>query len=219
MTALARPRICAHAGAENTPPDSLESVLAGAQAGADWVELDLRFTSEGTPVLSHDALGAPPAEGWVTLEAALAALARYPEVGINLDVKDFADTRDIPTPLTLGEVPNPTYFTGLGRRSFGAFLAAWPQVEVASNQLPLGYAWRSAAGKVESLRRMKAEGASSLNLSFTLVDEALMAVAREAEMPVRVWTVDRDDDLRRMIALGVDAITTNRPRRLKELLG
>jgi glycerophosphoryl diester phosphodiesterase len=35
---------------------------------------------------------------------------------------------------------------------------------------------------------------------------------------VNVWTVNEEADLRRMIALGVDAIMTNYPQRLKQIL-
>lgn len=213
-----KPQICAHAGAENTSPNSLDSVIAGIQAGADWVELDLRFSPRGTPVVSHDWPGARSTAGLLTLAVALEALGRHPSVGINVDVKEWDRIRDLPPALTQGELANPTYFTGLGRRSSRYFRAVWPKADVACNQLPVGYAWRSFASKVAALRTMKAGGVSWLNLPFTVVDEALMKASGEADIPVRVWTVDRDDDLRRMISLGVDVITTNRPRRLKELL-
>ena len=38
-----------------------------------------------------------------------------------------------------------------------------------------------------------------------------MAAARRRKMPVRVWTVNDEADMRRMAALGVDAIITDTP--------
>lgn len=43
--------------------------------------------------------------------------------------------------------------------------------------------------------------------------------AHELGMSVNAWTVDNDKDIKEMIDLGVDAITTNNPLRVRELLG
>ena len=49
-----RPFITAHTGCEGTPRNSLASIVAGIAAGADAVEVDVRATSDGYPVLVHD---------------------------------------------------------------------------------------------------------------------------------------------------------------------
>ena len=38
-------------------------------------------------------------------------------------------------------------------------------------------------------------------------------------MSVNVWTVDKDDDIKKMIGLGVDCITTNQPLKVRKILG
>ena len=43
--------------------------------------------------------------------------------------------------------------------------------------------------------------------------------AHELGMSVNAWTVDNDADIKEMINVGVDAITTNNPIRVRELLG
>lgn len=45
-----------------------------------------------------------------------------------------------------------------------------------------------------------------------------VARAHELGMSVNVWTVDSPDEMRRMVDLGVDCITTNEPLRLRDLL-
>jgi glycerophosphoryl diester phosphodiesterase len=53
---------------------------------------------------------------------------------------------------------------------------------------------------------------------YPMVDEAYMAWARSRKLPVRPWTVNETDDMRRMIALGVDAIITDAPDVARRLL-
>src|SRR5207244_5819311 len=49
------PAIVAHRGASATHPENtLSAFLAAAAAGADMVELDVRLTADGVPVVLHD---------------------------------------------------------------------------------------------------------------------------------------------------------------------
>ena len=109
------PLVTAHSGCENTPENSLESMVAGIAAGADTVEIDVRATRDGTPILMHDpyvlrkgtdiAVGEleihelnsdgadndPASSGRrravTALEQALELIGSY-DVTVNLDVKD-----------------------------------------------------------------------------------------------------------------------------------
>lgn len=55
-------------------------------------------------------------------------------------------------------------------------------------------------------RHSRADG---LHPESIMVDPAYMAAARALNMPVRVWTVNAEEELRRMIALRVAAIITD----------
>ena len=48
--------ITAHTGCLGTKLNSLDSLRAALESGANAVEFDIRFQSDGTPVLSHDAV-------------------------------------------------------------------------------------------------------------------------------------------------------------------
>jgi glycerophosphoryl diester phosphodiesterase len=43
--------------------------------------------------------------------------------------------------------------------------------------------------------------------------------AHNRGMSVNAWTVNKEDDINRMIEIGVDAITTNEPLLVRQLLG
>ncbi len=52
---------------------------------------------------------------------------------------------------------------------------------------------------------------------YKLVDEALVARCRAEGIKLVPWTPDEDEDLQRLVDLGVEAIITNRPDRLLKI--
>jgi glycerophosphoryl diester phosphodiesterase len=62
-------------------------------------------------------------------------------------------------------------------------------------------------------------GADELAIDYRLLNPEVAEKARNRGLTIAVWTVNEDEDLRRMIRLGVDRIITNYPDRLNRLLG
>jgi glycerophosphoryl diester phosphodiesterase len=53
---------------------------------------------------------------------------------------------------------------------------------------------------------------------FRLVDAASLRAAHMRGLKVHVWTIDDEDEMRRLVALGVDGIMTDRPMLLRSVL-
>ena len=53
---------------------------------------------------------------------------------------------------------------------------------------------------------------------FRLVDEAAVRAARRHGLQIHVWTIDDEAEMRRLVALGVDGIMTDRPALLRTVL-
>lgn len=71
-------------------------------------------------------------------------------------------------------------------------------------------AWHPSRQEVlETLRRCQADGVASR--SRDILDHAFVAALREESREIHVWTVDGAAEARRLGALGVDSIMTNRP--------
>jgi len=71
----------------------------------------------------------------------------------------------------------------------------------------------------ELINKAKAAGLDGLNLDWSFpIDEAFAKQVHEAGLKLLVWTVDDPKVARRMAAVGVDGITTNRPQWLREQL-
>lgn len=60
--------ITAHTGCNDTPPNTVFSVLAGAEWGADINEIDVRATLDGIPILWHDDALDTKSNGLVKVE-------------------------------------------------------------------------------------------------------------------------------------------------------
>ena len=54
-------------------------------------------------------------------------------------------------------------------------------------------------------------GATDVGLKHTLVDESVVVAARASGVKVGAWTVNDEPEMRRLIALGVDVLTSDRP--------
>lgn len=64
-------------------------------------------------------------------------------------------------------------------------------------------------------------GATTAGLDIAIVRERpeVVAAQHDAGHEVFVWTVDADEDIRRCLELGVDAIISNRPSRVLDVVG
>ena len=76
---------------------------------------------------------------------------------------------------------------------------------------------RRAAGARERHPAPRVAGAAAFG-DITLVDDAFVDRAHAAGLAVHVWTIDDADEMRRLLALDVDGIMTDRPSVLSRSL-
>jgi len=73
--------------------------------------------------------------------------------------------------------------------------------------------------RLAMLDALKESGVGFLGSSAAFLSPELVQAAHERGLTVGVWTIDTAGDMRRFAAMGVDAITTNRPDVLRQTLG
>ncbi|GAA1935108.1 glycerophosphodiester phosphodiesterase [Kitasatospora viridis] len=218
-----RPLAVAHRGdpyrfRENTLP----AVTGALAAGADAVEVDVQLTRDGVPVLLHDPtlrrlweldrpvgaltssqLAAQKFAGGhrvPTLAEALKLFAEQPGARLLIDLDDPGPAR-----ATWRTV------TELGAERLVAFCGPVQAMLAVREQAPdaqLSLTWKRPELPVPAL--LADLRPRYLNPPFGLVDERLVARAAEAGLEVATWTVDLRRTMRRMIALGVASLTSNR---------
>ncbi len=244
-SAINRPLIFAHRGACRVAPENtLPAFQAAMDLGADGVELDVQYSSDGKLMVFHNPTLEATTDGAGRITSHTCEELRALDAGAKFDA-GFAGTR-IPT---LDEVLDllrgkllvnielkaltPTTFN-MGTDVVAAVRAhdMADQVLLSSfNPFALRHAKRAGPG-IEcglllaadlpkwmhwSLTRRWSR-ADALHPDLPMVDAAYMARARGLGMPVRVWTVNEAADMQRMITLGVDAIISDVPDVLKSLL-
>ncbi|MFH8287924.1 glycerophosphodiester phosphodiesterase [Streptomyces antibioticus] len=200
---------------ENTI-DSLRSAL---DRGADAVEIDVRLTRDGVPVLLHDAtlkrlweldrpltsLSAAEVQGLTagrvpTLVEALAATE-----GARVMI-DLPGTRE---PRTARRVVDAVREAGAADRVYYcADATAMLAVRAADPSAEIALTWTSLAPPRPVL--LAAVQPRWLNYRFSLVDRNLAARVHDGGHLLSVWTPDTRRSMRRLVELGVDSITTNR---------
>ncbi|MFD7701031.1 glycerophosphodiester phosphodiesterase [Streptomyces caelestis] len=199
--------------------NTLASLRSALRRGADAVEIDVRLTRDGVPVLLHDdtlkrlwghdrplrSLSWEEVRGVTdggvpTLSDALAAtdggrvmidLPGAPDVRAVRRIVDAVRER--------GARDRVLYCAGAP--AMLAVRAADPAAEIALTRTTLAPA---RAGLLEAIRPRW------LNYRFGLVDRALADRVHHAGHLLSVWTPDTRRSMRRLLALGVDSITTNR---------
>ncbi|MFI5657799.1 glycerophosphodiester phosphodiesterase [Streptomyces sp. NPDC051684] len=199
---------------ENTLP-SLRSAL---ERGGDAVEVDVRLTRDGVPVLLHD----PTLERLWGHERPLSALS-YDEVrGLTEGgVPTLADAlevcRDARVMVDLPGADARSVLTIVGaiadcdadeRVYYCADAQTMLKVRAAAPAAEIALTWTSLAPPRAGL--LKAIAPRWLNYRFPLVSRDLAARVHHDGCLLSAWTPDTKSSMRRLLDIGVDSITTNR---------
>ncbi|WP_203568709.1 inositol monophosphatase family protein [Aestuariimicrobium ganziense] len=227
-------RTIAHRGDSfSARENTIEAVLAAVEAGADTIEIDIRTSADRRSVVLHDA---STLRLWGRAQlASEQTVAQLQELGVS-------GTR-IPT---LGELVQA--LADLGRPvhllvdtvDVDDAVVAWTELRthpgVRDDAVRISWCGLSAA--MQRIRELDAEAdlrhnhyggpldlellertrPSVVNCEWTCIDAALVDQVHRLGLEIAVWTVDDGEQMTWLIDAGVDAITTNRPRTLHQLV-
>ncbi|WP_274562498.1 glycerophosphodiester phosphodiesterase [Streptomyces spiramyceticus] len=206
--------------------NTLASIRSAAERGADAVEIDVRLTRDGVPVLLHDStlkrlwgLDRPLAHttwdelhelsggGVPTLVEALLAADSH-RLMIDLPGATPSSVRTVVGTVHECGAAERTYYCA-GSDTMLAVRAADPGAEIAMT-------WTTSAPPRPTL--IDAVKPRWINYRFGLVDADLCARVHRDGLLVSAWTADTRVTMRRLIGHGVDSITTNRVDALHAIL-
>jgi glycerophosphoryl diester phosphodiesterase len=231
-----RPRVLAHRGlAVDAPENTMLAFELAVRAGADYVETDVHVSADGAAVLAHDPtlkrvavgraervgdlgladlrrvdLGA--GQGFTTLGEVLHA---FPLTRFNIDVKTDAAVEATIDAVRRADAADRvllTAFSDVRRRRLAAMV---PGVATSAGRASVLRAHAASVTRNAPLLRRAVAGAHALQIPervgrVRLLSPALIGTAHAAGLEVHVWTVNEEADMRRLLALGVDGIVTDR---------
>lgn len=206
--------VTAHTGCMGTKANSIEAILKGFEAGADIIEFDLNFDSNGTPLLSHDA----PKSGEVTLDEAFAVLAKCDGLKANVDIKSVEKIEQVVPLAKEYGVLDRIFFTGVHDGFVEAVKTRAPEVEYYLN-VGVASKWKQSDRYLNALvEKVKNSGAVGINFNKNNATKKLVNAFHKNGLLVSIWTVDRKKQMKKIISLSPDNITTRHPDELLEII-
>jgi glycerophosphoryl diester phosphodiesterase len=150
-------------------------------------------------------------------------LRHFPGIRFNVEMKEFAtdEARSLCTILRAEGATTRVLVSSFGHESMTAFREACPEAPTGAtrrevvafdllHRLRLGRVFRSPALTLQVPLRFQ---------DREVLTGELLERARATNRPVQAWTVNDEAEMRRCLALGVQAILTDRPDLLLALLG
>lgn len=206
--------LTAHTGCEGTKDNSLDSITVAVVAGADIVEFDLNFDNNGTAVLSHDE----PDGKVFTLKEAFELLKLYKSLKINIDVKSTFDLKQV---VGLSEeygLSDRIFFTGVTADFVDAVKESAPGVVYYLNK-DIELSKINDEEYISTLiEEVTSLGACGLNINYRRCSAKMVELFHKNSLQVSVWTVNNRFDMKKVLKLGVDNITTRKPTEYRKLI-
>jgi glycerophosphoryl diester phosphodiesterase len=242
---LPRPIIIAHRGDKaHAPENTLAAFKLAAENGADAIEFDVKLTADGRVIVLHDPTVDRTTNGTGKISQLPLAEVKELDAGrrfselfrgeriptldevfetvgeqlhINIELTNYATPFDSLVPKVVDLVKK----HGLQNRMlFSSFFARNLQMtRLLLPDVPRGLL--CMRGRLGAWARMFSWRGDffALHPYFTDTNPGLVDRVHSAGKRVHVWTVNPEEDLKRMVGLGVDAIITDDPALALQLLG
>lgn len=228
------PKIIAHRGASaHAPENTMAAFQLALDHGADGIELDVMLSKDHQLVVIHDDTVDRTTDGFgpvkeMTLQELQSLDAgegqKIPSLEevfesfggrflINVELKNYASIFDA-LPIEVAKlVKRYQIEDSILISSFNPFNL--PRFHAQLPDVSLGLLTQANQAKKWIWRLFHFD---ALHPYFSDVDQVLVASLHDRNRQVNVWTVDDDEEIRRLAALNVDSIITNDPQRTRAIL-
>ncbi|WP_311589422.1 glycerophosphodiester phosphodiesterase family protein [Varibaculum massiliense] len=234
------PQIIAHrGGGGETVENTRESVLYAASLKVSRFETDVRVLKDGTVVLQHDeqldnpwgdsrkvgelssreyfALRSPQGQRPISLKS---ALEDFPDLVYNVDIKEPRALNGALQAVSDTDAWERVVFSSFSTKTLREVRKLHPEAQTSLS--PREVLKAVIAARSANVQLLKTSGTFAQVprkwRGITIVDRAFVACCHRQGIRVEPWTINDEQDMRELARLGVDAIMTDYPARLKTLL-
>ncbi|HTR85231.1 MAG TPA: glycerophosphodiester phosphodiesterase family protein [Reyranella sp.] len=229
---LQLPKVIGHRGAKAyAPENTLASFREARKRGATWVEIDVKLTSDGVPIVMHDAsLRRTTGVDRLVAETRRAelpkevptfeeAIACFEEQGLGCNVEIKPDEgREVETARVAVETLRRRWPKSLPAPLLSSFKR--PSLVAAQESAP-EYARALLLGAVDEHWRAQAEevGAVGINVDGKKLTAPQAVEIVRAGYALSVYTIDDADLARALVGMGVQCVITDMPDVIIAALG
>src|SRR6185295_11763104 len=226
-----RPLVFAHRGGGALAPENTMAAFEnGIALGADGLELDVRLSSDGAAVVHHDRTldRTTTLRGPVVVRTAdelrraevpslTEVLARYRDARIIVEMKvnrpELAAA--VVAAVRRADAVERVCLGAFGWRVLRAARALEPRIATSAAREEVRWAlYRSWCGWPVSRVAYSGYQVPEVAGGTRVVSRQFVEHAHRAGLGVQVWTVDTEEDARRLLDWGVDGLITDRPDRI-----
>lgn len=214
-----RINLTAHAGCMGTKMDSIESVETGIKYGADIIEIDLNIDERGMFVLSHDR---PKTGGkYPVLEEVLKIIKSEENVILNIDIKNIKALSRLNRIVLEYGINHRIFLTGIDFKN----LVRNKEILKESNyfinldESKLDKTKLKDKNYLEQLfNELRKLNIMGININYKFVTPEIINICKEKKILSSVWTVDDVEEMKKLINLKVNSITTKEVKLLWDLV-
>lgn len=241
-------QIIAHRGNSGPMPENtLVAINSAIDLGVDMVEVDVRLTSDGIPILIHhnrvdyttSGIGLVQDLTWEELKSLDAGRWRGPEfakepirsleevleltvgkIALNLDVKVLDAAKPAAIAATRAGASDRVVISGCSETGVRGVRSLTESISTLLNLDDLLDGVDPAAAPAVAMESVDVAvdvGAIAINVPHNLVDTNLVDHAQNAGIGVWAFTVDDEIRFAELVEMGVDSLTTNWPERMLAL--
>lgn len=231
----APPRVLAHRGfVVDAPENTLLSFLSALALGVTHLETDVHASLDGVAVICHDPdlrriagrgvridqltaaelqrVDLGQRQGLPTLVEALVA---FPDARFNIDIKSTAAVQPTVDAIRRADAAHRVLVTSFDGRRARRALRMLPGVATSASSARVAVLLVTLALRLSPLTALLLRPVDAVQIPerygvIRVLTRRLIDAAHAADVEVHVWTVNAEDDMRRLVAMGVDGLVSDR---------
>ena len=236
-----RVQISAHRGWPKVAPENtMPAFEAALESGADYIELDVQLTKDGELVVFHDDTIERTTDGKGVLSSMTYNELQQLSAGSWFRDDGSFDYVKIPKFSEVLELVRGQVLLNIEIKSHGNVTATAEKVVEMIEEYDLKSSCYVTSFSYQALKKVKEldpkiktaliahiapstvysqmKYIDAISINYLFVNQSVINYAHHSGKKVFVWTVDRSAEMKKMIALGVDNIITNRPDKAIEVV-